>query len=136
MILDGTVLPIDRIAADQPYCSGKEKYHGMNVQVLAGPGRRIWALDALPGATHDLTAARIHGLGLGSESPTVDASDHCGVGRLVGTLTRRLCPGGNGGAAEGEDLLPAPRRSGSAARGCRGTRCPPRRPRGPRRPRS
>jgi hypothetical protein len=62
-ILDGTVLPIDRIAADQPYYSGKKKHHGMNVQVLADPsGRLIWASDALPGAVHDLTAAQAHGI--------------------------------------------------------------------------
>ncbi|GAA4005308.1 hypothetical protein GCM10022384_59640 [Streptomyces marokkonensis] len=55
------MLPIDRIAADQPYYSGKEKYHGMNVQVLAeSAGRLIWVSDALPGATHDLTTARAH----------------------------------------------------------------------------
>lgn len=63
VILDGTVLPIDRIAADRPYYSGKKKHHGMNVQVLADPaGRLIWVSDALPGATHDLTAARAHGI--------------------------------------------------------------------------
>ncbi|WP_436740215.1 transposase family protein [Streptomyces sp. BBFR102] len=63
VILDGTVLPIDRIAADRPYYSGKKKHHGMNVQVLADPaGRLIWASDALPGAVHDLTAARAHGI--------------------------------------------------------------------------
>jgi len=63
VILDGTVLPIDRIAADRPYCSGKKRHHGMNVQVLADPaGRLLWVSDALPGATHDLTAARIHGI--------------------------------------------------------------------------
>ena len=63
VILDGTVLPIDRIAADQPYYSGKKNHHGMNVQVLADPaGRLIWASDALPGAVHDLTAARTHGI--------------------------------------------------------------------------
>lgn len=33
-ILDGTVLPIDRIAADRSYYSGKKKLHGMHVQVL------------------------------------------------------------------------------------------------------
>ncbi|MFE7812861.1 transposase family protein [Streptomyces sp. NPDC057433] len=61
VILDGTLLPIDRIAADRPYHSGKKKHHGMNVQVLADPaGRLIWASDALPGATHDLTVARTH----------------------------------------------------------------------------
>lgn len=44
VILNGTVLPIDRIAADRPYYSGKEKHHGMNVQVLADPtGRDAWS---------------------------------------------------------------------------------------------
>ncbi|MEU5548026.1 transposase family protein [Streptomyces sioyaensis] len=70
VILDGTLLPIDRIAADRPYYSGKKKHHGMNVQVIADPvGRLIWASDALPGATHDLTAARTHGI------PTALAAD-------------------------------------------------------------
>ncbi|GAB3953447.1 transposase family protein [Streptomyces sparsus] len=55
VILDGTVLPIDGIAADQPYYSGKKKYHGMNVQVLADPaGPLIRASDALPGVVHAL----------------------------------------------------------------------------------
>ncbi|WP_327329989.1 MULTISPECIES: transposase family protein [unclassified Streptomyces] len=63
VILDGTVLPIDRIAADRPYYSGKKKHHGMNVQVLADPADRlIWVSDALSGAMHDLTAARTHGI--------------------------------------------------------------------------
>ncbi len=63
LILDGTVLPIDRIAADQPYYSGKKNHHGMNVQVLADPaGRLLRASDALPAAVHDLTAARTHGI--------------------------------------------------------------------------
>ncbi|MGX1950487.1 transposase family protein [Streptomyces anulatus] len=61
VILDGTLLPIDRIAADGPYYSGKHKRHGMNVQVLTDPfGRLLWASPALPGSTHDLTAARTH----------------------------------------------------------------------------
>ncbi len=63
VILDGTLLPIDRIAADTPYCSGKHQRHGMNVQVLADPfGRLLWASAALPGSPHDLTAARHHGI--------------------------------------------------------------------------
>ncbi len=63
VILDGTLLPIDRTAADTPYYSGKHKRHGMNVQVLTDPfGRLLWASAALPGATHDLTAARSHGI--------------------------------------------------------------------------
>lgn len=61
VLLDGTLLPIDRIAADRPYYSGKHKKHGMNVQVLADPaGRLLWVSPALPGAVHDMRAAREH----------------------------------------------------------------------------
>ncbi|MFE7628246.1 transposase family protein [Streptomyces sp. NPDC057509] len=63
VILDGSLLPIDRITADTPYYSGKHKRHGMNVQVLTDPfGRLLWASPALPGSVHDLTAARTHGI--------------------------------------------------------------------------
>ncbi|MFC9091279.1 transposase family protein [Streptomyces sp. NPDC048231] len=42
---------------------GKHKKHGMNVQVIADPhGRLLWASPALPGAVHDIKAARTHGL--------------------------------------------------------------------------
>jgi hypothetical protein len=63
VLLDGTLLPIDRIAADRPFYSGKHKKHGMNVQVLTDPfGRLLWASPALPGAVHDIRAAREHGI--------------------------------------------------------------------------
>jgi transposase len=63
VILDGTLIPIDRVAEDRPYYSGKHKRHGVNVQVLADTrGRLLWASPALPGATHDLVAARRHGI--------------------------------------------------------------------------
>jgi hypothetical protein len=63
LLLDGTLLPIDRIAADRPFYSGKHKRHGMNVQVLADPfGRLLWASPALPGAVHDVRAAREHSI--------------------------------------------------------------------------
>jgi DDE superfamily endonuclease len=63
VLLDGTLLPIDRIAADRPFYSGKHKRHGMNVQVLTDPlGRLLWASPALPGAVHDIRAAREHGI--------------------------------------------------------------------------
>ena len=62
-ILDGTLTPIDRVADQKPYYSGKHKRHGVNVQVIAdAAGRLIWASTALPGATHDLSAARAHGI--------------------------------------------------------------------------
>ncbi|WP_157441547.1 transposase family protein, partial [Actinoplanes awajinensis] len=58
-ILDGTLIPIDRVADQRPYYSGKHKRHGVNVQVIAdAAGRLIWASAALPGRTHDLSAAR------------------------------------------------------------------------------
>ncbi|MEU5274788.1 transposase family protein [Streptomyces asoensis] len=61
VILDGTLLPTDRIAADRPFYSGKHKKHEMNVQVITDPfGRVIWASPALPGAVHDIKAARTH----------------------------------------------------------------------------
>ena len=57
VILDGTLIPTDRIAADEPYYSMKHRHHGMNVQVLAAPdGTPLWFSPALPGRTHDLTS--------------------------------------------------------------------------------
>ncbi|MCC8243063.1 transposase family protein [Saccharothrix luteola] len=62
-ILDGTLVPIDRVADQKPYFSGKHRRHGVNVQILADPARRlVWASPTLPGSVHDLTAARTHGL--------------------------------------------------------------------------
>ena len=63
VVLDGTLIPIDRVAADRPFYSGKHRRHGMNLQVIASPdGDIVWVSGALPGAVHDLTAARIWGI--------------------------------------------------------------------------
>jgi hypothetical protein len=63
VVLDGTLIPIDRVAADRPFYSGKHHRHGMNLQVIASPGGQIlWVSGPLPGAVHDLTAARIWGI--------------------------------------------------------------------------
>ena len=64
VIVDGTLIPIDRIRADEPYYSQKHKQHGMNVQAIARPdGTSLWFSCATPGRTHDLTAAaRAHGI--------------------------------------------------------------------------
>jgi hypothetical protein len=60
-ILDGTLIPIDRVAEQKPYYSGKHKRHGVNVQVIADAAARlVWASPAPPGSVHDLTAARTH----------------------------------------------------------------------------
>lgn len=41
MTLDGTLLPIHRIATDRPFHSGKHTKHGMNVQVHTDPLGRL-----------------------------------------------------------------------------------------------
>jgi len=63
VVIDGTLIPIDRVAADRPFYSGKHRRHGMNLQVIASPdGDIVWVSGPLPGAVHDLTAARIWGI--------------------------------------------------------------------------
>ncbi|MEV4591207.1 transposase family protein, partial [Streptomyces chartreusis] len=66
VIVDGTLIPADRIRADEPYYSmkhRKHRKHGMNVQVIARPdGTPLRFSRATPGRTHDLTAARAHGI--------------------------------------------------------------------------
>ncbi|WP_116115608.1 transposase family protein [Austwickia chelonae] len=68
LVLDDTVIPTDRVrmtkrGTDREYFSGKVHHHGMNVQVIAGPlGELLWTSAALPGARHDITAARQHQL--------------------------------------------------------------------------
>jgi hypothetical protein len=45
VIIDGTLIPIDRIAADRPFYSGKHKRHGVNLQVIASPdGAILWVI--------------------------------------------------------------------------------------------
>jgi hypothetical protein len=47
VVLDGTLIPVDRVAADRPFHSGKHKKHGMNLQVIASPnGGILWGLRA------------------------------------------------------------------------------------------
>ena len=63
VVIDGTLIPVDRVAADRPFYSGKHRRHGMNLQVISSPnGDIVWVSGPLPGATHDLTVARIWGI--------------------------------------------------------------------------
>jgi hypothetical protein len=63
VVLDGTLIPIDRVAADRPFYSGKHKRHGMNLQVIASPcGDILWVSGALPGSVHDKNAEWIWGV--------------------------------------------------------------------------
>jgi hypothetical protein len=63
LIVDGTLIPIDRVRADRPFYSGKHNRHGMNIQVISTPdGDIVWTSGAQPGHVHDLTATRIWGI--------------------------------------------------------------------------
>jgi hypothetical protein len=63
LVIDGTLIPVDRVAADRPFYSDKHRKHGMNLQVIASPdGDIVWVSGPLPGAVHDLTGARIGGI--------------------------------------------------------------------------
>lgn len=41
MVVDGTLIATDRLAADRPFYSGKHHRHGVNVQVVAAPDGAI-----------------------------------------------------------------------------------------------
>ena len=63
VVVDGTLIPVDRVAADRPFYSGKHRRHGMNLQVIASPGGDIlWVSGALPGSVHDKKAEWIWGV--------------------------------------------------------------------------
>jgi DDE superfamily endonuclease/Helix-turn-helix of DDE superfamily endonuclease len=63
VVLDGTLILIDRVAADRPFYSGKHKKHGMNLQVIASPaGDILWVSGPLPGSVHDKRAEWIWGV--------------------------------------------------------------------------
>jgi Helix-turn-helix of DDE superfamily endonuclease/DDE superfamily endonuclease len=48
VVVDGTLIAIDRVAADRPFYSGKHKRHGMNLQVIASPcGEILWVSGPL-----------------------------------------------------------------------------------------
>jgi Helix-turn-helix of DDE superfamily endonuclease/DDE superfamily endonuclease len=51
LVIDGTLIPVDRVAADRPFYSGKHRRSGMNLQVIASPdGDIVWVSGPLPGA--------------------------------------------------------------------------------------
>ena len=69
VVLDGTLIPVDRVAADRPFYSGKHRKHGMNLPVIASPrGDILWVSGALPGAVHDKRAEWIWGILAGLEA--------------------------------------------------------------------
>src|SRR5215468_11483035 len=69
VVVDGTLIPIDQVAADRPFYSGKHRKHGMNLQVIASPdGDILWVSGALPGAVHDKKAEWTWGILAGLEA--------------------------------------------------------------------
>jgi hypothetical protein len=97
VILDGTLLRIDRVGMasgyDRAFYSGKHKAHGLNVQVIADPiGRLVWISPPLPGARHDMGAAREHGIIdaiATQEIPAVADTAYQGAGSTVAVPQRR-----------------------------------------------
>ena len=63
IVIGGTLIPIDRVARDRPFYSGKHNKHGMNLQVIASPaGDILWVSGALPGSVHDKRAEWVWGV--------------------------------------------------------------------------
>lgn len=90
-ILDGTVIPIDRLGGSQNrrYYSGKHHHHGVNLQALVDPrrGELVWISVGLPGSTHDLTAARVHRIITAAERAGVELLADKGYQGAGGTVT-------------------------------------------------
>ncbi|MGI5171430.1 transposase family protein [Spirillospora sp. CA-253888] len=95
VILDGTLVATDRLSGvnDRLHYSGKHRRHGMNIQFITGPhGELIWASPALPGSTHDLTAARDHGIITGLTTRAIACyadKGYVGAGGAIGTPYKR-----------------------------------------------
>jgi hypothetical protein len=97
VILDGTLLRIERVGMasgyDRAFYSGKHKAHGLNVQVIADPiGRLVWISPPLPGARHDMGAAREHGIIdaiAAHETSAVADTAYQGAGPTVAVPQRR-----------------------------------------------
>lgn len=49
VMIDGTLIPIDRVAGDRPFYCGKQRRHGMNLQVISSPqGEILWPQVCFP----------------------------------------------------------------------------------------
>jgi DDE superfamily endonuclease len=50
VVLDGTLVRTDRLAADRPFFSGKRHCHGMNLQFISDPaGQLLWVSGGAAG---------------------------------------------------------------------------------------
>ncbi|MEU9139351.1 transposase family protein [Streptomyces sp. NPDC048404] len=93
VLLDGTLAACDRLGDGRADYSAKHRRHGVNVQVVTDlTGRLLWISPALPGWTHDLTAARTHRIIRFCERqgvPILADRAYIGAGPLVTTPVRR-----------------------------------------------
>lgn len=96
-LLDGTLVECDRVGDGRADYSHKHKRHGVNVQVMTDPGGGLlWISPALPGRTHDLTAARHHKIIRICERqgvPILADMAYIGAGDWVTTAKRRPAGG-------------------------------------------
>ncbi|MGV9816834.1 transposase [Streptomyces cellulosae] len=97
VLLDGTLAECERVGDGRADYSSKHKRHGVNVQVVTDPaGEILWLSPALPGRTHDLTAARTHKIlriCARQGVPILADMAYIGAGDWVTTAKRRP-PGG------------------------------------------
>ncbi|RZB19299.1 IS5/IS1182 family transposase [Streptomyces sp. F001] len=97
VLVDGTLAECDRVGDSRSDYSAKHRRHGVNLQLVSDPdGRLLWISPALPGRTHDLTAARTHRIIRICERQGVPILADCayiGAGSWV-TTPRRRPPGG------------------------------------------
>lgn len=104
VLRDGTLAACDRLGDGQADYSAKHRRHGVNVQVVTDlTGRLLWISPALPGRTHDLTAARAHRIIRFCERqgvPILADRAYIGAGPWVTTPVRR---------PPGRDLSPTQR---------------------------
>jgi hypothetical protein len=104
-VLDGTIIATQRVRATaehKRWWVHRKKTYGINLQALADErGNLLWLSAGLPGATHDLTAARTHDIVVlaGRHRVTLFA-DKGYIGAGPGVITPIRAP-------KGRDLIPA-----------------------------
>ncbi|MBK3586176.1 transposase family protein [Streptomyces sp. MBT57] len=96
VLLDGTLTECDRVGDGRADYSHKHRRHGVNVQVVTDPvGQVLWISPALPGRSHDLTAARVHRIIRICERQSVPVlADRAYTGAGPWVTTGRSCPPG------------------------------------------
>jgi hypothetical protein len=104
-VLDGRIVPTQRVrtaAEHKLWWVHRKKTYGANLQALADErGNLLWLSTGLPGATHDLTAARTHDIVFLAGSHRVRLwADKGYIGAGEGVITPIRSP-------KGRELIPA-----------------------------